>query len=507
MIRSIRSDAPAEDDYDCIPSARLPGVLQIEPSIRRLVSHVGITASENAMWMVIVAVREYISGLIKRVISNDNDFDDGCAPSVPNHFQISIACPRIVPEQNKNLNNRADDSNFIERKIINSICLSHILAENPSTASRLTSMYCVSVDGWRGCVSHPSLDKVNLLINSSIERNVSRREMLAEKSKWLTVVPNVGPRPQSDKSSVATKKSPPPSDTSIFKPLSAHPSDKNFSSSKKAADISSRTQSFPSTSALKSISDSKTQIPDGTLSQAQLQSSYTLAINTASQFPAQQMDQLKLLQSKFLQSQLTTPFMPAPNPQSVYGIQTMNNYNTAQIDMQPSCAMNLSNPIPVQQFVMKPVLPGKSTQKKSILPSIVFTKSRDEEPQLLSRIHELFNPSNRRLSGGGGTESFAMLAKPSTKESIATSGENNRTDEASISKISDLGQSAHSESEKDTTSLNGDAKSTATIMSKTTVASRGRGFGAKNLAAMKARMSVASRSAKTPLSDLERKKV
>lgn len=485
LIRSIRIDAPAEYDYDCIPSARLPGALQIEPSVRRLVSHVGITASENAIWMVIVAVREYISGLIKRVISNDNDFDDGCAPSVPNHFQISIACPRIVSEQSENLNNRADDSNFVEKKIINSICLSHILAENPSTASRLASMYCVSVDGWRECVSHPSLDKVNLFINSSIERTASRREMLAEKSKELTVMPNVCPRPQSDKSSVATKKSPPPSATSIFKSLSAHPSDKNCCSNKKTADISSRT------SALKSISDSKTQILDGTLSQAQLQSSYTLPINTSSQFAAQRIDQLQLLQSKFFQSQLTTPFMPDPNPQSVYGIQTMNNYNTMQINMQPSCAMNFT---PVQQFVMKPVLPEKNTQKKSILPSIVFTNSRDEQSQLLSRINEIFNPSNRRLSGGGGgTESTAaMLAKPSPKEIIAISGENNRTDDASMSKISDLGQSAHSESGKDTTSFNDDAKSTATIKSTTTVASRGRGFGAKNLAAMKARMSVAS---------------
>ena len=177
--------------------------------------------------------------------------------------------------------------------------------------------------------------------------------------------------------------------------------------------------------------------------------------------------------------------------------------------MQPSRAMNFT-PNPAQQFAMKPVVPEKSTQKKSILPSIVFTNLRHEQPQLLSRINEIFNPSNRSLiggggGGGGGTELTAMLAKPSNKASIATSGEINRTDEASMSKISDLGQSAHSESEKDSTSVNDDAKSTATIKSTTTVASRGRGFGAKNLAAMKARMSIASSSAKTPLSDSERK--
>ena len=505
LIRSIRGDAPVEDDYDCIPSARLPGALQIEPSIRRLLSHVGITASENAIWMVIVAAREYISGLIRRVISNDIDFDDGCAPSVPNHYQISIACPRIVSEQSENVINRVDDSKFDEgRKIINSICLSHVLAENPSTAYRLTSMYCVSVDGWRGCVSHPSLDKVNLLINSSIERAASRREMLAEKSKQLTVMPNVGPRPQSDKSSVAKNESPPPLATSILKPTSAYPSDRNSSSSEQPTDISSKIQPFPSTSILKSVSDYNAQHLDGILSQAHLQSSFTHPINT-SQFAAQRMDQLQLLQSKFLHSQLTMPFIPGPTPQSVYRMQTMNNYNTTRNNMQPSCAMNFT-PNPAQQFVMKPVIPEKSTQKKSILPSIVFTNLRHEQPQLLSRINEIFNPSNRSLIGGGdGTELTAMLAKPSNKASIATSGENNRTDEASMSKISDLGQSAHSESEKDSTSVNDDAKSTATIKSTTTVASRGRGFGAKNLAAMKARMSIASSSAKTPLSDSERK--
>ena len=528
MIRSIHNSVFAEDDYDCIPSARLPGALQIEPSIRRLVSHVGITASEDAIWMIIVSVREYIAGLIRRVISNDNDFDTGCAPSVPNHYQISIACPRMELEQSEYLNNRANGSKFDgRRKVINSICLSHVLAENPSTASRLASMYCVSVDGWGGCVSHPSLDKVNLLINSSIERAACRKEMLAEKSKQSTIMPNVGPRPQPNKSSVGTKKSPPPPVTSISKPpTSAHPSDKNVSSNKQPVDISSKTKSFPAaTSVLKSISDSKAQILDGKLSQAQLQSSYTLPINnTSSQFAAQRMDQLQLLQSQFLQSQLTTPFMPpAPNPQSVYGIQPMNNYNTMQqINIQPSCAAISFNPTPVQQFGMKPVIPEKTTHnKKSILPSIVFTNSRDEQqPQLLSRINEIFNPSNRRLSvggGGSGTEFTAMLAKPSTKASIAAApaacvGENNRTDEASMSKISDLGQSAHSESEeKDTVSVNGDdTKSTVTMKSTTSVASQGgRGFGAKNLAAMKARMATiantTSSANKTPSSDLERK--
>jgi hypothetical protein len=346
--------------------------------------------------------------------------------------------------------------------------------------------------------------------------------MLAEKSKQSTIMPNVGPIPQSDKSSVATKKSPPPPPvTSILKPTSAHPSDKNVSSNKQPVDISSKTKSFPAaTSVLKSISDSKAQILDGKLSQAQLQSSYTLPINnTSSQFTAQRMDQLQLLQSQFLQSQLTTPFMPAPNPQSVYGMQPMNNYNTMPINIQPSCAAISFNPTPVQQFVMKPVIPEKNThKKKSILPSIVFTNSRDEQqPQLLSRINEIFNPSNRRLSvgGGGGTEFTAMLAKPSTKANIAAVaaanvGENNRIDEASMSKISDLGQSAHSETEeKDTISVNDDTKSTVTMKSTTSVASQGgRGFGAKNLAAMKARMSIAnttSSATKTPSSDLERK--
>jgi hypothetical protein len=201
----------------------------------------------------------------------------------------------------------------------------------------------------------------------------------------------------------------------------------------------------------------------------------------------------------------------------------MNNYNnTMPINIQPSCAAISFNPTPVQQFVMKPVIPEITThKKKSILPSIVFTNSRDEQqPQLLSRINEIFNPSNRRLSGGdgGGTEFTAMLAKPSTKANIAAApaaayvGENNKTDEASMSKISDLGQSAHSETdEKDTISVNGDdTKSTVTMKSTTSVVSQGgRGFGAKNLAAMKARMSIiantTSSANKTPSSDLERK--
>ncbi|KAL3816484.1 hypothetical protein ACHAXA_005840 [Cyclostephanos tholiformis] len=203
LVSSIHSGDVAVESV--VPSARLPGALQIEPFVRKHTAHSGLTASEDAIWLLVVAVREYAFALIKRIMLNDKDFADSYAPRVPNHFQISLAFPHIS-------SNKIDDSaknvvkeNTTGKRVINSICLSHVLATNPSAASRLASMYSIVLDDRQGSVSHVGLDYANYLINSSIQRAASRRLLNNQKSSSPAHNTNASSSAQSDNRSAKSQ--------------------------------------------------------------------------------------------------------------------------------------------------------------------------------------------------------------------------------------------------------------------------------------------------------------
>ena len=186
LVGSIHKGGLEEEEV--LPSARLPGALEIEPLVRKHTENSGLTASENAIWMLVVAVREHSSSLIKKVIANDKDFDDGYAPSLPTHFQTSLACHRLTTENGNGLKKGrkiqdvhcGTSSGKLERsgkKVINSTSLSHVLAETSSIASRLTSIRSAVISDDRGASAYcPGLDNVNCIINASIQRGASKRQ-------------------------------------------------------------------------------------------------------------------------------------------------------------------------------------------------------------------------------------------------------------------------------------------------------------------------------------------
>jgi hypothetical protein len=90
LVGSIQSGDLVEESI--FPSCRLPGALDIDPLVRKLASRSGVKVSDNAVWLIIVAVREYSSSLLKKIIANDIDFGYGHIPQLPNHFHTSLAC-------------------------------------------------------------------------------------------------------------------------------------------------------------------------------------------------------------------------------------------------------------------------------------------------------------------------------------------------------------------------------------------------------------------------------
>ena len=172
------------EDEAILPSARLPGALVIEPMVRKHAVNAGLTASERAVWMLVVAAKEYSASLIKTAIANDKDFTDGCAPpQLPAHYQTSLACLQrkllTSSENDKGDSSKVDNSAMKgdggKKRVITSTSLSHILAENHSAASRLTSMYAGNTLNDGGNSTYVHLNSVNCIINSSIQRAASRR--------------------------------------------------------------------------------------------------------------------------------------------------------------------------------------------------------------------------------------------------------------------------------------------------------------------------------------------
>ena len=559
LVGSIHSGDHAEAMF--LPSARLPGALQIEPLVRKHAAHSGLTASENAIWMLVVAIREYSSALIKKIMSNDKDFGNGYAPRVPNHFQTSLACPRVSSEMSENDNKSVVEENKTGKRVINSICLSHVLAENPSATSRLASMYSVALDDCRGSASHAGLDNVNFIINSSIQRAASRRQMLSQKlqsvpstgaiSKSSLTSPahnmNVSSRAQSDESSAKSQlySSHTFPAASVLKSTLADPAHVNISSNAQSDESSANTQlhstKTPATSLLKStlaypahMNVSSRAQSDESAANTQLHSTKTPAasvlalaypvhmnISSSAQsdessaktqlhstqiFPAtlhplnmpqlapQQMDHH--ITPPLLQSQLSLPSMPSRNAQSLYSMQMVNQ--TTSQRMQPSLSNFIQNPMPLA----KPGFPDiMNSHKKSELPPVLFTKA--DQPQNSAAPMNTAYPSSAFPRGS--KDLAALLAMPtsqpdpaSTKESIS-SGEN-RADKATLDRP-DLRQKDPTESEKDVTNEEKDDGKHVRPVANIPIRPRGRGFGVKNLAAIRARSSITD-SARSSFSDL-----
>lgn len=541
LVSSIHRGVLSEEVF--LPSARLPGALQIEPLVRKHTAHSGLTASENAIWMLVVAVREHSSALIKKIMSNDKDFGNGYAPRVPNHFQTSVAFPRSPSEKSENREKSVVEDNTGKR-VINSICLSHVLAENPCAASRLTSMYSFALNDWRGSASHARLDIANYLTNLSIERGASRRQKICQNrqspagaiSKSTLMSPthnmNVSSSEHSSESSVkAPLHSTQTSSRSLLKSTLAYPSNMKVSpsehskSSVKAqpASLLKSTVAYPSASLLESTSTSPTHNMNANSSEhsgessvkAQLHSTQTsitsllkstLSYPTVSSrskrdensvetqlhsmqtFPATwlPLDMPQLVSQRMdhhippplLQSQLSLPSMSSQNTQSPYTMQMMNH--ATEQHMQHSLKNFIPNPNPAP--LANPGFPEiMNTHRKSHLAPIVFTKA--EQPQNSAIPMNTSYPS--RTLPRGSKDLAALL----TNKSI--SSVENRVDKAALEE-SDLRQRDRIIAEKTVANEEKDGVKDAKPIANIPLRPRGRGFGAKNLAALRARTSIDS---------------
>ena len=512
--------------------------------------------------MLVVAVREHASVLIKRIMLNDKDFADGYAPRVPNYCQTSIAFPRVPSDKIENHAKNVVKEKTSGRKVINSICLSHVLATNPSAASRLTSMYSVALDDCRGSSSHARLDTANYLINLSILRAARRRQTMAQKSerdlsngsfsKMTSTSParkmNASSSARSEKRSAKSQlHSSQTQAASSLKTALAYPAqNRDIISSAKSDESSAKSHLLPAGSPLNpsfgsSDTSSSAQARE-TLTQTQLHSNQMLP---AASFPLN-MPQLapqridNHLASQLLQSQLSLPSMPSQNMPAMFTIQMLSQM--ASQNMQPRLGNFICNSAPLA----KPVFPEiVNNQKKSELAPVVFTKA--EQPQKItshtsrsiprgskdlaallampssqpdaSRNKDSISSCEREAQPQnlatpmitshtsssikrGSKDSAVLLEIPSSQADAARikdSADEATLDNASLDQ-SDLTQNSLTGTEKDVSNQEQDGVQDVRPPVTATIRSSGRGFGAKNLAALRARNSI-SDSAKSSLPD------
>jgi len=518
-------------DEEIIPSARLPGALEIEPMIRKLTTHSGIHATDNAIWMLVVAVREYLSSVIKKIIANDKDLDEGYSPQLPNHFQTSLACQHLL----ENATTDEDDAKkkkIDERRVINSTSLSHVLGENPaSSSSRLTSMYTDMVSDDRGLSSRPpdQLEHVKCIINASIQRAAKRREKTMPKSKPKVKAPTTTASVQKPTSAVAKRQQAP-----LALPITA-----------------SVTSAQNSIIGKSQVSEKSAMLPSQPFNQPQASIPQRQQLVTGINYSSNQQQQQSMPSQA--QAHLTQPSIPFQNIQQQFhqAQQHQQNINISLLQAQQNQLklMQLAQ-LQMNQRAQTAYQPQNNVQPREVQGNgtlihqpihqpaqVTMPLSKPGFPGTTSNVQNTTlkaspPPSNVTTSQSRGAKNNASGSLPSKQPTppLPPQDKTKKSDKSMSTRpkkrgSKDLGnmtkpvvQPSPPIDEKSTASSAGGASdvskkdgsspplpsSSSTATTKRPIARPGRGFGVKNLAAMRARVA-ASGSKDSEKKDSEKK--
>ena len=175
-INNFRKDS-AENDR--IPSGAIPASIEIDPLVRHYASNSGMLVSENSIWMVTVATREYMKSVIEKTIANSEDFSEGYASQLPRSNMVLLACKQYEAKTEDSL----VDSRSASAEAPNNICvignaeLANMLESNPLIAgslasSRMSWMRSAVSDGTNSSLRY--LVKVERAINIAIQQGETK---------------------------------------------------------------------------------------------------------------------------------------------------------------------------------------------------------------------------------------------------------------------------------------------------------------------------------------------
>jgi hypothetical protein len=210
----ITEESERDDDEssyeEIIPSCRLPGSLDIDLFVKKSASDAGLTVSNDSLWLIIVAAREYASKIVGLAIENDKAVSRGQTTHIPKSELSSLSCEHLLKSSKKkdsktnetvaskdeksNEEAKAQYHDSSERKkkrrLLTCADISQVLLEYPVAAPRLASMRSMG----RGAAHHePDLGVTNSIINSSIQSAARKRRRTADRDN--AGVPDVSVAP------------------------------------------------------------------------------------------------------------------------------------------------------------------------------------------------------------------------------------------------------------------------------------------------------------------------
>lgn len=160
---------------DIIPSGRIPASLHLDPIVRKRASKTGMRVSENAIWMMVVAVQKYMETMIQKTIAIAAEVNSSYVSEIPKTNTISVFCsPQKQSKSPTTANGLHRNASEGRSRLIGANELSVMLASEPliagrAAASRMASMRSSVRSG--NVVESETFVRINDLINSSIQRS------------------------------------------------------------------------------------------------------------------------------------------------------------------------------------------------------------------------------------------------------------------------------------------------------------------------------------------------
>lgn len=168
----------ASDENDVIPSARAPASLHFDSIVRRHVQNDGMRITDDASWMLIIAVQEYLNSVLRKTIANECQIRKGHATKAPKSSIVTLKCsPHMsskdtLPGKNVQPSSEAARGNGEEISLgaaeLATVLISDPLIAGSFASSRLATMRANTLYG--NDYARDNLCTVQNLINKSIQQ-------------------------------------------------------------------------------------------------------------------------------------------------------------------------------------------------------------------------------------------------------------------------------------------------------------------------------------------------
>jgi hypothetical protein len=131
-----------------LPSPRLPGALTINPLVQKMSSAEGMSVSDSALWLLVVAAREYTTLVLKSAVAD-----------------VASICPETGKNakklKSKKRNSTTNRGTPPKRRVITALDLAQVLARNQklgggTVSSRLAVERCIANAGVGVQIEPPS---------------------------------------------------------------------------------------------------------------------------------------------------------------------------------------------------------------------------------------------------------------------------------------------------------------------------------------------------------------